>query len=434
MRRRGKDATACTIVLVGLALLGLLPGCGSFRFAFRNADEAKSHASALTQPPMSDPHPMPREIRPEAQRQQDVLSAVEAFLKRTEGFEVADTQARPARVADVTASGHPTNRDEPERSTTAIDDFTKRAAETLPAAPRPRASAVANTHITARIESADATQQAIPIVESVAIQVVNDPEEASDTPPVENTTNQAISAEADQAEAGADDFLAKLEAQAKDASDVERTWRWRLVQLALRRERPDQATPQNVRADVARLLDAVLDAVRDARSVAQDPLRTGQEALASAQALVGVLAERADPLIPTVALCREVVTFGVYEPIEKEAFRVGHSLPAIVYIEVDNFTSERTDEDAYRTLLATRLELLTSSGASVWQQEEPEIVDRCHRRRRDFFIAQRIALPATLAAGEYVLKVLVEDKLSGKSNEAILPITINAPNPVVVRG
>jgi len=69
----------------------------------------------------------------------------------------------------------------------------------------------------------------------------------------------------------------------------------------------------------------------------------------------------------------------------------------------------------------------------LWTHEEPEIVDDCRRRRRDFFIAQRVALPANLPAGELVLKVLVTDKQSGKAQESTLPITMSGSS-VATRG
>ena len=62
----------------------------------------------------------------------------------------------------------------------------------------------------------------------------------------------------------------------------------------------------------------------------------------------------------------------------------------------------------------------------MWHYEEPDIEDLCRQRRMDFFIAQRVALPPTLPAGEYVLKVLVEDKLSGRAHEAVYPLTISS--------
>jgi hypothetical protein len=70
---------------------------------------------------------------------------------------------------------------------------------------------------------------------------------------------------------------------------------------------------------------------------------------------------------------------------------------------------------------------LTAAGQSIWQHEEPEIVDICRRRRTDFFVAQRITLPPTLSAGDYVLKVLMEDRLSGKANEGTCVFTIGMP-------
>jgi hypothetical protein len=40
------------------------------------------------------------------------------------------------------------------------------------------------------------------------------------------------------------------------------------------------------------------------------------------------------------------------------------------------------------------------------------------RRREDFFLAQLVTFPADLAPGDYVLKVMLQDLLGGKANEA----------------
>ena len=80
----------------------------------------------------------------------------------------------------------------------------------------------------------------------------------------------------------------------------------------------------------------------------------------------------------------------------------------------------------YRTVFATRLEVLTAEGRTVWQHEEPKVIDRCQRRRHDFFIAQRVTIPGTLSAGEYVLKMMVEDKLSGRVSEAVHTFHVSA--------
>jgi hypothetical protein len=159
-------------------------------------------------------------------------------------------------------------------------------------------------------------------------------------------------------------------------------------------------------------------------------LAGGEDAVSRAEELVHALADRADPIVPTVALCRKVVTFGSYDEMTEEEFVAGRTTQTILYCEVRNFRSEKTSDGLHRTVLGTRLEILTSNGQSVWQHEEPEIVDLCRRRRTDFFIAQRITLPPTLSPNDYVLKVLVEDKLSGKANEATHPFTIGLPTSI----
>jgi hypothetical protein len=121
------------------------------------------------------------------------------------------------------------------------------------------------------------------------------------------------------------------------------------------------------------------------------------------------------------------VTFGSYEEMASEDFVAGRPIQTIVYSEIRNLKAAKNEEGVFETSLSTRLEALTTDGKSVWQREEPEIVDHCRRRRTDFFIAQRITLPPTLPAGEYVLKVLVEDELSGKVGEASQPFTVHSP-------
>jgi len=166
------------------------------------------------------------------------------------------------------------------------------------------------------------------------------------------------------------------------------------------------------------------------RKVARDPQLAGQEALDTVDELQSALADRVDPEIATIALCRNVTTFGVYDEMESDEFVAGRTLRTIVYSEIENLSAEQTAEGDFRTLLATRLEVLTADGRSVWQHEEPEIEDVCRRRRADFFIAQRISLPPVLGEGDYVLKAFVEDKLSGKANESIYQFHVYSPTSI----
>ena len=58
-------------------------------------------------------------------------------------------------------------------------------------------------------------------------------------------------------------------------------------------------------------------------------------------------------------------------------------------------------------------------------------MDLSRQRRHDFFLAQMITLPDTLGPGEYVLKVSIQDELSGKSNQAIHRFSIGS-SPVAL--
>ena len=176
-----------------------------------------------------------------------------------------------------------------------------------------------------------------------------------------------------------------------------------------------------------RFLINVSIAVRD---TLRNPSINSENVLSKVDELRHLIAEHSDPLISTVALCRKVVTYGVYEEMNQEDLIAGRITQTIVYSEIENFSSESTSDGLYETRLGTRLELLSADGQSVWHKEEPEIVDRCRRKREDFFIAQRVTFPQTLQAGRYVLKVMVEDKLSGRVSEAIHPIEINAPTSI----
>ena len=128
-----------------------------------------------------------------------------------------------------------------------------------------------------------------------------------------------------------------------------------------------------------------------------------------------------------------MLTFGVYDEMDESDFVAGKTLQTIVYSQIDNFRPQRAEDGQYETRLGTRLDLINAAGESVWTHEEPEIVDRCRRRRGDFFIAQRITLPPTLPVGEYTLKLSVEDKGAGRMAETNRPMKLLAPVSVAKR-
>lgn len=241
-----------------------------------------------------------------------------------------------------------------------------------------------------------------------------------------NTTNQPLNMASVEGPSIVDRFLSYMESEARRKRSFDAEWGLRLSQMALNREGQAVNVSPDMPGQARRILASLAHVARELKSVARNPATPGDMALESVNRLREVVAERADLTINTVAICEKVVTFGVYDEMDANELIAGTILEAIVYAEIGNFYSERTDEGMYRTELATKLEVLESDGDMVWERSEPEIVDECRTRRTDFFVAQRIMVPPTLPAGDYVLKIFVEDKLSGRVAETTRPLIIRS--------
>jgi len=177
------------------------------------------------------------------------------------------------------------------------------------------------------------------------------------------------------------------------------------------------------------VVSAMLDGITNFR----DSVRADNNMLLSRK--VRPLLEMADRLrsqaelsIPTVALCKRVIGFGVYDPIEGERFMAGQETPVIVYCEVENFASQLNDQKLWETKLKLQVVLYEEqSGMEVWRQKEmPPGVDLSRNRRHDFFMAEMIHLPASLTIGRYLLKVSVEDLQVNRIAENTVGIQIVA--------
>jgi hypothetical protein len=400
-----------------MCILGWLPGCV--------APLGKRPGLLLDKPTQPEPSAptKPAEATPQA-----TLTAIEEFLQRTAEYQLPDANpqvvppARPAAPRTGPASGK-----------TAVEAAQKPA--TVEAATRPSAQVFANTQVQIQEITPPTPPPAIPVFRSVSIRSTPEPDAGPVEPVRTNATNEALDLRsAADATVHADGLISSLKKRAAEASDFDSEWRLRLTQLALDRDAEAHQVAAHLPQETRGMLAALIGAAQAIRSLARNAAATGQDALQKVDELRQVVADRADPAIARVALCRKVVTFGVYDEMSAEDFVAGRTTQTIVYSEIRNFRSESTDDGHYRTQLATRLEALTAGGQSVWQRAEPEIVDKCRGRRTDFFIAQRITLPSTLPAGEYVLKVLVEDALSGKADEATHLFTITSPTAIAAGG
>ena len=96
----------------------------------------------------------------------------------------------------------------------------------------------------------------------------------------------------------------------------------------------------------------------------------------------------------------------------------------ILYVEVDHFSSRLAAEGIWETRLTLAATLYDAGGQPVMTLPAAPATDRCRQRRRDFFMRSRLTRPASVRAGEHVLKVTVTDEQSGRIAEQSLTIQI----------
>lgn len=368
------------------------------------------------------------------QREPDNLTSVAEFLARTSEYQLAGSPAvyvpkRPAieaRMPEPTPA--PLVRSENEPASSAGSEEFRREL---------RSVVSANTNAAIEPPTRREPALALPIVKAVTVAYRATPVSTADAEPGSfarhNTANQPLAMRETKPEWTVDSVLERLEHQATRSGDLDGVWPLKFVQLAFHRDSDAAEMPASLPASARGILASLMRLVPAIRGLARDASTPGNEALVRLDDLRRILVDRSDPVVSKIALCRKVVTFGVYDEIGPSDFVAGRENQAIVYTEIRNLRAERSDDGRYVSRLGTRLEVLTAAGHSVWQHEEPEIVDESRDRRIDFFVAERIVLPSTLSAGDYVLKVMVQDKLSERMHEASTSFVITSAQRVTSR-
>lgn len=219
-------------------------------------------------------------------------------------------------------------------------------------------------------------------------------------------------------------------AVARNPNDVEQQFRLRLLYLAGNQDDKALADTPGMNADLQASVRGLIRSLMEARSGAsRDPALWANRQLEALEELRSMLRAQADLAVPVVALCTRVEAFGIFDPIDPPEFPSGSSAEAIVYVEVDNFRSDRTPSGEYRTMMSMRTTLLTKDGKEKWSAVDENIEDLSRRPRKDFFLVKKLTLPHALDPGVYVLKVEVEDKLGTKANSRTIELRVGPGTP-----
>jgi hypothetical protein len=99
----------------------------------------------------------------------------------------------------------------------------------------------------------------------------------------------------------------------------------------------------------------------------------------------------------------------------------------LIYVELDNFRSERTDAGIYRSEFSASLEIVRVDDQGEHQVDLfplPSIEDEATVRRTDFFQSFELVIPSHLPEGTYQVRILLRDQLSQQQARATLPFTV----------
>ncbi len=139
-------------------------------------------------------------------------------------------------------------------------------------------------------------------------------------------------------------------------------------------------------------------------------------------------------------LCTSVSGFGAYKAFGKNtggrySFLAQTRQQAVVYIEVDNFTSELNENSKWVTKLSQQLVIYNDKdGIPVWRQPWKPVVDVSENKRNDFFVVQVITLTEKLGLGRFQLKISLRDELSKAESEIAIDLEMVADPSLVTAG
>lgn len=182
---------------------------------------------------------------------------------------------------------------------------------------------------------------------------------------------------------------------------------------------PDELTDEQV--DALRAVAAFAESVHNDvyREDAVEPL------VAAVREMAAQLDRHLPMTIPVMAICRRVDGYGQYEPMPG-ALLVAQPRTIGIYTELDNFTTRIDEAGQHHIEIAQTIALYKEEdGTKAWAQPTKTFRDVSSNRRRDYFLAVAVRVPA-LSIGTYRLKVTMEDLNSGAVAEKAVDLTVVA--------
>lgn len=140
------------------------------------------------------------------------------------------------------------------------------------------------------------------------------------------------------------------------------------------------------------------------------------ETIEQLRGAIAQLSQTADLKLRNTTFCHRIVSFGNYDRFKEDRFTTGQ--PVLLYAEVENFTSLRSSNDGYRTVLQSVIEIYRSNDLQQPAATIPLATDTtedfCRAQRRDYFHSYEFSIPPNLEPGLYTLVLRIIDQQSRK--------------------
>lgn len=427
------DALQCARMAGGIGLsLAVVGGCADAGKVYyprpeymRKAELASDAQDAAGEelPPLELPNP--EEVPPGLQPIIDYVKAADqaaqnpaADAPRIETQEELRAAAIAAGLIDPSQGTRP--KQESESAATAAGQLTEPESGVLTPAPPAEAasSAAAEGTTPAKVEP--------PMLTGLQVNA-NDPLAVEVSSPSDDSARVNARAEVTPDPASLEKLLTQWAAH-QAVGDSFRAQLDRRLVLVLSGEYAEARKPfELVTNEQQRLGGRFVEALIAIRETHLGNLHDGAErVLAEIEPLVEDLSQASDLSIPRFTLCSRVDAYGSFTPLDPPSFTTGRPVAFVTYAEIRNLVAQHEGEE-YVTKLDMTTTVFSDRGEALKRIEDTGIVDRCRNRRRDFFVAREVRLPATLAPGTYVVKVTITDTLGEKVAESRTEFQVKVP-------
>jgi hypothetical protein len=166
-----------------------------------------------------------------------------------------------------------------------------------------------------------------------------------------------------------------------------------------------------------------LQAFYEATNPESTPVRTRRWSLVmnSQQQATKHLSAVSNLQIAKARFCTDVQGYGVINEFERMQFQPDQDL--LLYCELENVASEAV-KDGFETQLQGSYEILDPSGNRIADQLLPMEREICQNSRRDYFIVYRIYMPPQIMAGNYQMRLTIEDMKAKKFGQRTIDFQI----------